>query len=159
MKEFFDLLLHGRLKALLTEPTQNGFLQFFRYLLVGGLATVVDWGLLYGCEAWFSHMASTAAMQTASKYVAAAIGFGAGLLVNFLLTKAFVFNSQTARASSTLGEFLGHLLVGLIGLGLTELFLWVGDLWQIHFMLAKVAATVMVFFWNYLARKFFVYKA
>ena len=46
----------------------------------------------------------------------------------------------------------------MIGLLLTELFLWFGDLLSVHFMLSKVVATVIVFFWNYLARKFIVYK-
>lgn len=158
MKEFFSLLFHGRMKALFLEPTTNSFIQFFRYLFVGGLATVVDWVLLFGFEKLIASLTDSAPVQTAAKYIAAVIGFAAGLLVNFLLTRAFVFNSQTARAGNTAGEFAGHLIVGVIGLLLTELFLWFGDLLSVHFMLSKVVATVIVFFWNYLARKFIVYK-
>ena len=158
MKEFFSLLFHGRMKALFLEPTKNSFIQFFRYLFVGGLATVVDWVLLFGFEKLIVSLTDSAAVPTAAKYIAAFIGFAAGLLVNFLLTRAFVFNSQTARAGNTAGEFAGHLIVGVIGLLLTELFLWFGDLLSVHFMLSKVVATVIVFFWNSRARKFIVYK-
>ena len=38
MKEFFDLLKKGRFRAIFLDPTDNGFLQFFRYLFVGGYA-------------------------------------------------------------------------------------------------------------------------
>ncbi len=158
MKECFSLLFHGRWKALFTDPTRNNFIQFFRYMIVGGIATVADWALLFLFEYLISQLSEAESVQTAAKYVAAVIGFGAGLVVNFVLTRAFVFNGQTARAKNTVGEFAGHLTVGAVGLGLTELFLWFGDLLSVHFMLAKVVATVIVFFWNYLARKFFVYK-
>jgi putative flippase GtrA len=158
MKEFFSLLSHGRMRALLLEPTQNNVIQFVRYMLVGGLATVADWVLLFGFEYLIVTLSDSTWVQTAAKYIAAVIGFTAGLVINFLLTRAFVFNGQEARAGNTAGEFAGHLVVGVIGLLLTEMFLWFGDLLSIHFMLAKVVATVIVFFWNYLARKFIVYK-
>ena len=47
MKEFFELLKIFDLKGIFVNPTQNGFLQFFRYLFVGGIATIVDWGILF----------------------------------------------------------------------------------------------------------------
>lgn len=158
MKEFFELLKKGRFKAIFLEPTHNGFLEFFRYLFVGGVATVVDWALLWIFEAVISRASDSATLQDVAKYIAVVIGFGGGLLVNFLLSRAMVFKGHESRAHSTAGEFTGHLLVGVIGLGLTELLVWLGDIAGIYFMISKIVATVLVFFWNYLARKFFVYK-
>ena len=158
IKEIWELVRRGKWRALFLAPTKSGGIQFFRYLFVGGIATVVDWGLLYGFEHFLRILFTGDMMMTASKYIAAAIGFGGGLLVNYFLSRAFVFNSQRSRANNRMGEFLGHALVGVIGLGLTELLIFLGDLLGMHYMIAKVAATVIVFFWNYLARKFWVYR-
>ena len=147
IKEIWDLVRHGKWRALFLEPTKSG-----------GIATVVDWGLLYGFEHFLRILFTGDMMMTASKYIAAAIGFGGGLLVNYFLSRAFVFSAQDSRANNRMGEFLGHALVGVIGLGLTELLIFLGELMSVHYMIAKVAATVIVFFWNYLARKFWVYR-
>lgn len=158
IKDILNLLRRGKWRELFLKPTSNGGIQFFRYVFVGGIATVVDWGLLYVFENLLRITFPGEIMMTASKYIAAAIGFGGGLLVNYFLSRAFVFSAQSSRVKSHTAEFLGHALVGVIGLGLTELLIFLGSLISAHYMIAKVAATVIVFFWNYLARKFFVYK-
>ncbi|MBQ4563015.1 MAG: GtrA family protein [Lachnospiraceae bacterium] len=158
IKDIWNLVRRGKWRELFLTPTTNGGIQFFRYVFVGGIATVVDWGLLYVFEHLLRAMIPGDMMMTASKYIAAAIGFGGGLFVNYFLSRAFVFNAQSSRAKSRTAEFLGHALVGVIGLGLTELLIFLGSLLSVHYMIAKVAATVIVFFWNYLARKFFVYR-
>lgn len=157
MKEFFSLLKQFKLKAIFLDPTDNGFLQFFRYLFVGGIATVVDWLLSFGAEKMFSSVTS---LESQMVYIiATTVGFAGGLTTNFLLSRAFVFATQEARAKTKLGEFMGHLMVGAIGLGMSYLIVWVGTAYIIDvFMLFRMLATVVVFVWNYLARKFFVYK-
>ena len=47
LKNFFELLKKGDLKGLLIEPTEDGFLQFFRYIFVGGASFVTDYVLLH----------------------------------------------------------------------------------------------------------------
>ena len=47
LKKFFELLKKGDLKGLLLEPTEDGFLQFFRYIFVGGASFVADYVLLH----------------------------------------------------------------------------------------------------------------
>lgn len=159
MKEFFDLLKKGRFRAIFLDPTDNGFLQFFRYLFVGGIATVVDWLLSFGAERLLT--LAVPSIPTQWVYViATTVGFGTGLVVNFLLSRAFVFADKEARAKTKAGEFAGHLIVGGIGLGMSYLIVWVGTEFLLanSFMLFRMIATLIVFIWNYLARKFFVYK-
>ena len=103
IKEIWDLVRHGKWRALFLEPTKSGGIQFFRYLFVGGIATVVDWGLLYGFEHFLRILFTGDMMMTASKYIAAAIGFGGGLLVNYFLSRAFVFSAQDSRANNRMG--------------------------------------------------------
>lgn len=157
MKEFFSLLRQWKLKAIFFEPTDNGFLQFFRYLFVGGIATVVDWLLSFGAERLLAEMTTLGAQVI--YILATTAGFAGGLATNFLLSRAFVFAKQAARAKTRWGEFMGHLLVGGIGLGMSYLIVWAGTTYILDvYMLFRIIATVVVFVWNYLARKFFVYK-
>lgn len=148
MKEFFQLLKRFDLKGIFVTPTKNGFLQLFRYLFVGGIATVVDWGVLAALKE-FVHL---------HEMVAAVFAFVAGLGTNFLLSKLLVFSANEARTNA-LVEFLGYALIGLIGLGITELimYLFTGRM-ALHYMLSKAIATAVVLVWNYLARKLLLYK-
>jgi putative flippase GtrA len=148
MKEFFALLKDFDLKGIFLTPTKNGFLQFFRYLFVGGIATVVDWGVLMGL---------TELLQL-HHLVSAIFAFVAGLGTNFLLSKLLVFRASEAKTNSLL-EFLGYALIGVIGLGMTELIMFLfTDCMSLHYMLSKAIATAVVLVWNYLARKLLLYK-
>ena len=147
MKEFFDLLKRFDLKGLFLTPTKNGYLQFFRYLFVGGIATVVDWGVLLALTE----------LVGIHEMISAAFGFVAGLATNYLLSKLLVFRANEANARGVL-EFLGYALIGLMGLGITELLLWIGAGFSLHYMVLKAIATVVVLAWNYLARRFWLYK-
>ena len=148
MKEFFELLKKFDLKGIFIEPTKNGFLQFFRYIFVGGIATVVDWGVLFLLTdfAEIHHL------------ISAIIAFAAGLITNFLLSKALVFNGNEARVNPVM-EFISYGVIGVVGLGITELIMFlITDCLHQHYMLSKVIATVIVLVWNYLARKLIIYK-
>ena len=157
MKEFLELLRKWRLKEIFFTPTQNSFIEFFRYLFVGGIATVVDWLFSFGTE---RAVASLTPMPSQWVYViATTVGFAFGMVTNFLLSRAFVFSAKTARARTKTGEFLGHLTVGVTGLLLSYLIVWMGTSLLVDaYMPFRMIATAVVFFWNYLAKKFFVYK-
>ena len=158
MKELFTLLKKGKFKEIFILPTSNAFLEFFRYLFVGGIATVVDWCLSFGGE-WA--MRQSLELHPQWIYIlATTLGFFGGLLTNFLLSRAFVFAAKQARAKTGIGEFLGHFTVGAIGLFLSYLIVWAGTSFVLkdHYVASRITATVVVFFWNYLARRFFVYK-
>lgn len=148
MKEFIELLKNRNLKAIFMEPTQNGFLQFFRYLFVGGIATVVDWSCLYALTE----------LGQIHYLISTSIAFLAGLATNYILSKQLVFKANEARVTPVM-EFLSYAVIGVFGLGITELImvLFTNRL-MLHYMLSKVIATVVVLFWNYAARRFMIYK-
>lgn len=148
MKEFFELLKKFDLKGIFVNPTKNGFLQFFRYLFVGGIATIVDWGILFLLTdlAHIYHL------------VSAIIAFVAGLITNFFLSKLLVFKANEARVNAVM-EFISYAIIGVIGLGITELIMYLfTNCWNVHYMISKIIATVIVLIWNFLARKIIVYK-
>lgn len=148
MKELFGMIRRFDLRGLFITPTKNGALQFFRYVFVGGIATVADWGILY-------LLTSVAGIH---HLVSAVIAFLAGLAVNFVLSKLFVFRADEARTGVS-GEFIGYGLIGAAGLGITEVIMFVmTDRMAVHYMVSKMTATAVVLVWNYLARKKILYR-
>lgn len=134
-------------QTLFVTPTNSTLLQLFRYVFVGGVAFLADAGTLFLLEAAGLHY-----------LFAAALAFLVGLTVNFFLTKRFVF-SENARSFGRTGEFVAYGLIGLAGLGLTELimYLMTGVL-GVYFMLSKIVSAAIVLIWNFAARKFFLYR-
>ena len=50
-------------------------------------------------------------------------------------------------------------MVGLIGLGLTELGMYVGVfVFNWHYIVTKILVAALVLVWNYIGRKLFVFK-
>ena len=148
MKEIFILLKRFDLKGLFIVPTQNGLLQFFRYIFVGGIATIVDWGILY-IFTEFIHL---------YYILSSVISFIAGLLINFILSKKLVFQSNESK-TGIMTEFIGYGVIGLVGLGITTLLmLLLTGYMKLYYMLSKVIATILVLLWNYIARKKILYK-
>ncbi len=147
VKEFWSLLRRFDLKGLFVTPSDNLILQMFRYVFVGGTAFVVDAGALWGLT-----------RMGVNAYLAAAIAFAIGLVTNFLLSKTLVFTKENARVKG-FAEFLSYAIIGVIGLGLTELLLFIGLEWlRIHVLAAKVIAAALVLVWNFAARKLLLYR-
>ena len=141
MKELLGCIRRLDWKGLMITPSDNLFIQLFRYAFVGGLAFVA---LLY-------HKFGV------NEYLATAIAFVMGLIVNFILSKLLVFTTG-AKVKSTVLEFLSYTVIGIIGLGLTEAIIWLGTVpLHIPVLVAKVIAAVLVLIWNFAARKIFLY--
>lgn len=136
-----------RLQQLLVTETENTLVQLFRYTFVGGVAFIVDFGLLLV-------LTETGGINY---LVSAAIAFTAGLTINYLLSIQWVFASRTL--ANRRAEFSIFAFIGIVGLGLNELFLWIftdGAGW--HYLASKIVATAIVFFWNFLARRFILFR-
>jgi putative flippase GtrA len=117
-------------------------MQFVRYFGVALVGLLVDFATLV-----FVHE-----MLHTSAVVAASAGFLAGIIVNYLLSVAFVF--KNSKVNSKLAEFGLFCLVGLIGLGILSLLMWLlSDVWGIYYIVAKCLATVVVYVWNFVGRK------
>jgi len=137
----------------------NLIFEFMRYAVVGGIAFFFDAGTLAFCrEIIFKSDSSEAVMATS-----VAAGFIIGLIVNYFLSLAVVFRSaEQQKKGKTVKAFVIFAVVGLIGLGLTELGMYIGvkivgsaGLW---YLLVKCFVAGAVLVWNYIGRKIFVFK-
>jgi len=140
LKDWIDEVI----EKILGRKVNKSFLQYFRYLLCGGVATVTDVGILF---------VLTHFLQI-NYLVVAAVSFLCGITVNYTLNSFLVFQSS----GKIKREFSVFAVIGLGGLVWTELILWVlVNKLNIYVMIAKLVAIVLVLQWNFFMRKKFVF--
>ena len=120
-------------------------MQFFLYLVVGGLSFFVDIGSFIGPRA--------IGMPVIPASVA---GFSLATAANYLLSVVLAFERGRFRRSI---EMLRFLTVVLVGLGFNTLLVWCFVYrFLIHPAAAKIVAVPVVLIWNYLGRRLFVFS-
>ena len=130
---------------------QNVLGQFLRYFVTGGLAFVVDFGAfalaLYYFEIHY--------------LISNLIGLMAGNVVNYLLTVGWVFSTEKRKMEKHVFlEIVVFVLISLFGMGFNELLMYVFvGLLAIQEMVSKVAAAIIVLLYNFIARKFILFKS
>jgi len=113
-----------------------------RYTVVGGFAFVLDFALLYALTEWGG----------IHYIVSASISFSAGLVFNYVLSIAWVFEKRCC--SNTRLEFFLFFMVGIGGLILTDIFMaTLTPLLKNNYMLAKFITVFFVYLWNFFLRR------
>lgn len=129
------------------NETTNWKIQLFRYVFVGGFSFIVDYGLLFLLTDFF-HL---------HYLISATISFIAGLVVNYLLSTKWIF--RKSKLSNTTLEFLIYGIIGVVGLILNNILLYVfTDLLNIHYMISKLITAVIVMGWNFFGRRIILFK-
>ena len=119
----------------------------FLYLIVGALATIVEWS---GFWIFFD-------MLQIQYLLATALAFVFSTFANWLLGRILVFRGK--QNQSLLKELLSIYLTSIGGLLLNLGIMYVMvDFCSSQEMIAKITATVLVFSYNYLIRKKLIYK-
>lgn len=152
MKELFTLIFKLDFKNLFFTPTENGLIKFFRYAFVGGIAFVFD----YLFSALFYSIFKASVSKDAAVAIGTTAGFIAGIIINFILSKKFVF-TEDSSVTGKKGEFVVYTIIGIIGYGLNILLMLIATKW-INFYIAKIIVALIVLVYNYLARKTILYK-
>ena len=119
----------------------------FGYLIIGGLATIVEW-----VGFWLFSEKIGIAYLLATTFAIAVSTFA-----NWLFGRLLVFRGT--QSQSLLREILSVYLASVVGLLLNLLIMFVlVQLLAVGKMPAKMIATVLVFAYNYLIRKLVIYK-
>lgn len=85
------------------------------------------------------------------------MAFILGLITNYFLSIKWVFSIRSIENKKI--EFLLFSIIGLIGLGLNELLLWIfTDLILIHYLLSKIITAIFVYLWNFIGRKYLLFN-
>ena len=148
------------------------FWEIFRFLVVGGTATLVDYAVSY---LFYTHLLPPARIGAFwALLLSTALGFCVGLLVNWTLSVLFVFRAvRDKKQAASKKSFLLFCLIGLVGLLLSSvgmqlvrvlpsISLWnsptfLGEEWKWWIMKGIMTCSVLV--WNYIGRKIFVFKS
>lgn len=147
------------------------FWEIFRFLLVGGIATLTDYAVFYLFRNWL--LPAKTVGNILSLIIATALGFGVGLLVNWIMSVTFVYRQvRNKEESRSKKSFVIFTVIGLMGLAITEF----GVLLLVHILpeftlfgvtefllpwhewVAKVVMTCIVLAFNYVGRKLFIFK-
>ena len=124
--------------------------QFLRYLVTGGLAFVVDFGLFALCLYVFDW----------HYLLANLVGLVAGLVLNYALSLLWVFTAcKRTLEKKKVAEFTLFTLVGIAGVGINQLLMYLMvDGLDLNEMLSKMVAAILVLMWNFGARKLILFK-
>ena len=121
------------------------FIQIFRFLIVGGLAFVIDYVTLIICKEVFN----------IPVLISSAIAFTISVIANYILSIKWVFNVDKNESKEK--NFILFIIFSIIGLLLTELIMWFGtDIIKISYLIVKIVATAIVMVFNFVTRKMFL---
>lgn len=126
--------------------------QFLRYSIAGGIATLADLAVFYFLTGVFAF----------NHIVSNTLSFILGLFVNYFLSKRWVFGSKTGSSPK---DFALFSIIGVIGLILTNILLFIfidmnvmkrlfrflGD--KSVLLLSKTTTVFIVLLWNFSARR------
>jgi len=103
--------VYNRLQKLFFRPTRSVPVQFLRYQLLGSLASIVDFGMLFLLTEAFGvyYLVSTG------------ISFTLGLAVNYLVSIFWVFPRGKSRGHTL--TFFAFLVLGVGSLALNQIFM------------------------------------
>lgn len=127
--------------------------RLLRFLAVGAVGTLVDFSLLTGLK-----------LLGLPTFLANSLSFSAGVCNNFFLNRHWTFADHL---QSTWGkQFLQFCLVSLVGLFINNIIVisledplgtFIG-LPQMGYLPAKIIATGIVVFWNYIANRTWTFR-
>ena len=139
----------------------------FLFAIAGAIATIVDWFFYYVFLRIFTF-----------KYgymPASCIGFIFGVLVSYYISIKWIFTARNIKNRKL--ELIIFFIIGIIGLLFTQLFMYLfneinpfkeitqmlTNILSPHFALSnewssRIIVTIIVFFWNFFARKFIIFN-
>jgi putative flippase GtrA len=124
------------------KPHESTDIQLIRSLVVSCIALIFDFGTLVFLKE----------LLDVNYLLAAGIGFSVGVLINYYLSIKWVFtNRKLEHLSHELFIFVVICLIGLL-LNLLIIFLLV-EQQSFDYRIAKIFSTIVVFFFNFIARK------
>lgn len=119
--------------------------QLIKFGIVGGIAFVIDYGLLYICTEWFGIY----------YFISAIISFSVSVIFNYVASILWVFDVDKNKSKTT--NFIVFIALSIVGLGINQIIMWYGvEILHIYYMIVKLVATVIVMIFNFITRKIFL---
>lgn len=118
--------------------------QILKFGVVGGLAFVIDYTLLYLLTEFLN----------IHYLVSSIISFSVSVIFNYILSIKWVFD---VNKKQDVKEFIIFIVLSIIGLGINSLIMYIMvDLMNVYYMASKIVATAVVMVYNFITRKIFI---
>ena len=121
------------------------FKQIFKFLIVGGLAFIVDYVILI-----FSKE-----ILKLPILVSSGLAFSLSVVFNYILSVKWVFDVNEKNSQKK--NFVIFIVLSIIGLIITEIIMEVGcNYFKVYYLIVKIIATAIVMIFNFITRKIFL---
>jgi len=107
-----------------------------KFLVVGSSGAVIDFGIL-------ALLVELAGWQP---LIANLISFSVAMISNFWLNKLWTWRDGSAEYKK---QFVKFTITSVVGLAINSLFLWLSLLVGLHYLIAKIIASIVVAVWNF----------
>ncbi|MDD8048044.1 MAG: GtrA family protein [Thomasclavelia sp.] len=119
--------------------------QILKFGLIGGIAFLIDYSLLYICTEWFGIY----------YFISSIISFSVSVIFNYIFSIVWVFDVDKEKDQKK--NFVIFILLSVVGLGINQLLMWLGvEQMNLYYMLVKLFATAVVMVFNFITRKMFL---
>lgn len=134
-------LFHIKLK----KETEKLFIQIFKFVIVGGVATVIDFLSIFVFKEYL-HI---------PVLIANTLAFCIATVYNYIASIRWVFTVDESKNKKK--TFVTFVVFSAIGLVLNDLIMWLTmELFNMYYILAKLVATCFVMIFNFVTRKLFL---
>ncbi|MFO0867185.1 MAG: GtrA family protein [Gemmataceae bacterium] len=132
-------------KKITFAPTDSTALQASRALLASVAALGLDMAIFLGSMQFLEW----------NWFAAALTGYLAGVVLQYVLCQVWVFSNAEQQ-----GGFVSFAILSLFGLGITwSVLQGLHEMLGVHPLVAKFAAVGLSFAWNFLSRKWLLFRA
>ena len=133
--------LHIKVK----KKTEDLYIQIVKFIIVGGIATIIDWSVYYVLYNFLN----------INPLIANILSFTVSVVYNYIASVRWIFNVNENNSKQKM--FIVFIVFSVIGLILTELLIYLGvDIMSIDALLVKIIATAIVMVFNFITRKIFL---
>lgn len=120
-------------------------LQIIKFVIVGGIATVIDFIFLYIFKEFVG----------LHELVANTLSFTISVTYNYIASVKWVFDVNKEKDSKK--QFIIFIIFSVLGLLLSNFIMWISiDKFGIYYLIGKVIATGIVMVFNFITRKIFL---
>lgn len=162
-RKYFTNLANKITEFLKTHKTVA---EILRFLIVGGIATIVDiftmGVVMYLMErsiypSFINVFINSPTPSTFATIMGTSVGFVVGLIVNYVLSILFVFNEK--GNSRTVKGFVVFTVLSVIGLIINIIGTYIGfDLLHLNQWLVKIIMIIIVLIYNYISKRLVLFK-
>ena len=119
--------------------------QIFKFIIVGGIATIIDWVIFYILNSIFK----------INPLISNIFSFSISLIYNYIASVKWVFVVSKKKNKKRI--FIEFVFLSIIGLLLSEFIIWIlVDKLLINSLISKIISTAIVMVFNFITRKIFL---